>query len=592
MNDLRRAWGPSAITRWSVITGVVVMLVLALPAGPPAEGFTLPTRVLTALAAAVVGSLVLVAAGATWLRADRPGQRWARALITFAAAGASAGVTRAWLIDAAGAEDPVGSAWRITSTTIAAVIWLGLTAIVVDHVREHRAAMTELRRKQQELEQLDRRERLELEALAARLRDELLAPARATLARISAALVAVQAGGQATDEAARIEEAVTTSIRPLSHEILATDPVIEPAAAPAPPRDRTARLLARASRHVVRSPWLVTLVPVVLSPLLLGPTWGVTFLVVNAVITWPIYALLLIGLRRALEPRLQRMPVGAAALTLVAGYAIVTAAVVAITTALGFLSPREVPYMWVGIITLTLILLAASLLESAADLARDDELALRDVLTRIAMSLARIQQRLRHEHQMLGSLLHGPVQGALLGVAASLEQASPDLPEAERQSLVADALERMGEVERRLEAPSDDGQSLDDALDGVLMLWTRVLDVHLSVDGDARSALDRAPAARGAVADVVAEALTNAFRHGAARAAWVEVCLHGDGVVVQVTDDGVLAEPAGAGMGSRLYDESSHEWSLRRGADDRTHLRVVVPLVTLPVAHAGGVAAL
>ena len=592
MNDLRRAWGPSAITRWSVITGVVVMLVLALPAGPPAEGFTLPTRVLTALAAAVVGSLVLVAAGATWLRADRPGQRWARALITFAAAGASAGVTRAWLIDAAGAEDPVGSAWRITSTTIAAVIWLGLTAIVVDHVREHRAAMTELRRKQQELEQLDRRERLELEALAARLRDELLAPARATLARISAALVAVQAGGQATDEAARIEEAVTTSIRPLSHEILAADPVIEPAAAPAPPRDRTARLLARASRHVVRSPWLVTLVPVVLSPLLLGPTWGVTFLVVNAVITWPIYALLLIGLRRALEPRLQRMPVGAAALTLVAGYAIVTAAVVAITTALGFLSPREVPYMWVGIITLTLILLAASLLESAADLARDDELALRDVLTRIAMSLARIQQRLRHEHQMLGSLLHGPVQGALLGVAASLEQASPDLPEAERQSLVADALERMGEVERRLEAPSDDGQSLDDALDGVLMLWTRVLDVHLAVDGDARGALDRAPAARGAVADVVAEALTNAFRHGAARAAWVEVCLHGDGVVVQVTDDGVLAEPAGAGMGSRLYDESSHEWSLRRGADDRTHLRVVVPLVTLPVAHAGGVAAL
>jgi len=592
VNELRRAWGPSAITRWSVITGVVVMIVLALPAGQQAEGFALPTRLLTALAAAVAGALVLAAAGATWLRPVAAGQRWARALITFAAAGATAAATRAWLIDAVGAEDPVGSAWRIISTTIAAVIWLGLTAIVVDHVREHRTAMAELRRKQQELEDLDRRERVELEALAARLRDELLAPARATLARISAALVAVQAGGQATEEAARIEEAVATSIRPLSHEILAADPVIEPAQAAAPSRDRTARLVARASRHVVHSPWLVTLVPVVLSPLLLGPTWGVTFLVVNALITWPIYALLLVALRRALEPRLQRMPVGAAALALVAGYALATAAVVAITTGLGVLSPREVPYMWVGIITLTIILLAASLLESAAALARDDEVALRDVLTRIAMSLARIQQRLRHEHQVLGSLLHGPVQGALLGVAASLEQAPPDLSEAERERLVADALERMGEVERRLEAPSDDGQSLDDALEGVLMLWTRVLDVHLSVDGDARSALDRAPAARGAVADVVAEALTNAFRHGAARAAWVEVSLDGAGVVVQVTDDGVLTEPASAGMGSRLYDESSHEWSLRRGRDDLTHLRVVVPLVTLPVTHAGGVAAL
>lgn len=94
-----------------------------------------------------------------------------------------------------------------------------------------------------------------------------------------------------------------------------------------------------------------------------------------------------------------------------------------------------------------------------------------------------------------------------------------------------------------------------------------------------------------ALAAAVAVALTNAFRHGAARAAWFEVSLDGAGLVVQVADDGMLAEPAGAGMGSRLYDESSHEWSRRRGADDLTHLRAVVPLVTLPVAHARGVAA-
>jgi len=75
VNELRRAWGPSAITRWSVITGVVVMIVLALPAGQQAEGFALPTRLLTALAAAVAGALVLAAAGATWLRPVAAGQR-------------------------------------------------------------------------------------------------------------------------------------------------------------------------------------------------------------------------------------------------------------------------------------------------------------------------------------------------------------------------------------------------------------------------------------------------------------------------------------------------------------------------------------
>ena len=157
-----------------------------------------------------------------------------------------------------------------------------------------------------------------------------------------------------------------------------------------------------------------------------------------------------------------------------------------------------------------------------------------------------------------------------------------------RQAIVDDAARQLAEVERRLAAPADDGQSLDDAIDGVLMLWTRALDVRLTVADDARAALDASPSARGAVADVLAEALTNAFRHGAARAAWVEVSLDGAGVVVQVTDDGVLAEPAGASMGTRLYDESSHEWSLRRGRDDLTHLRVVVPLVTRPAGRRAG----
>lgn len=596
MNELRRAWGPSAVTQWSVITGVLVMVVLAVPsgsstAGASAAGFTLSTRVVTALGAAMVASLVLVVAAATWLRPGRDGHRWARALITFAVAGAAAGASRAWLIDVLGADDPVGTAWRVVSNTIAAVIWLGLTAIVVDHVREHRATMTELRLRQTELEDLDRREREELDALAIRLRDELLAPARAALARIRAALVSVEAGGRATEEAARIEDAVATSIRPLSHEILMAEPVVQATAPGAPVPDRAARLVARASHSVVRSPWIVTLVPVVLSPLLLGPTWGIAFLLVNALITWPLYALLLMGLRAVLEPRLQRMPTWAAATALVAGYAIITAGVVGVTSALGFLSPREVPYMWVGIITLTAILVAATVLEAAAELADEDERALREVLTRIAIPLARIQQRLRHEHQVLGSLLHGPVQGALLGVAASLEQAPADMPEAERQALVADALERMGEVERRLEAPADDGQSLDDALDGVLMLWARVLDVRVSVADDVRVALGGAPAARGAVADVVAEALTNAFRHGAARAAWLEMSLDGTVVVLEVVDDGVLGAAGGPGMGSRLYDESSHEWSLARGDDGLTHLRVVVPVAGMRSGPAGAAVA-
>ena len=582
MNDLRRAWGPSAITRWSVIGGALAVLVLALAGGQSVAGFPPLDRVVTALGAVVAAAAVLGLARITWLQPTREHHRAALAIITFGLAGAVAGASRAGLIAAMGSDDPLSLAWRVVATAIAAVIWLALTAVVVDHVRGHRAAMAALRLKQAELEDLDRQEREELDALATRLRADLLAPVHATLARIRVALAAVGAGGAAAHEAARIEEVVATSIRPLSHEILAADPVpaSTAAAGEATRRERTAVLLARASRQVVRAPWVVTLVPVVLVPLLLGPSWGVMFLVVNALVTWPIYSLLLVGLRRVLDPRLRRMRTAAAAVTLVVGYAAATAVVVGITTALGGLSPRPVPYMWVGIITLTAILVAATVLQAASDLAGEDEHALREVLSGIALSLARIQQRLRHEHQMLGSLLHGPVQGALLAVAGSLERVDARTPAAERQAIVDDAARQLAEVERRLAAPADDGQSLDDALDGVLMLWTRVLDVRLTVADDARAALDASPGARGAVADVLAEALTNAFRHGGARTAWVDVSLGADGACLRVIDDGVLITGDGAGgMGSRLYDECSPEWSLGTGDDGRTDLRLVIPVM-------------
>lgn len=577
MNELRRAWGPNAISRWSIITASLALLAVALPAGiGGADG--IGVRVLTAAGALAAGGLVLGIAGVTWLRPSAGGARWARALLTFAGAGAVLGATRYGLTVVAGAQDPIGPAWRTASGATVAVIWLAITAIVVDHVREHHSTMVALRRRQRELEDIDRREREELSAVSARLRDDLLAPARDALHRIETALVAVGAGASAAAQASRIEYAVERSIRPLSHEVLASDPAVEIAATDVPRGDLRTRLIARWARRVTHAPWIVTAVPVVVSPLQLGPSWGVGFLLVNAAITWPAYALMLILMRRLLEPRLQGMRTLTAGLVLAVGYATATAVAIAITWALGALSPRDVPYFWVGVITITAILLAASLLEAAADLATEDEHALRDVVARIAMSVARIRQRLRHENQAIGKLLHGPIQGALLGVAAALEQAPADLPDADHRALVEASLARLADVRARLEAPLADEQSIDDLLEGVMMLWARTLDIDLHLHDDARAALGANPAARVGAADVVAEALTNALRHGGARRVDVTITLHGPAVIVLVTDDGQL-EPAGTpGMGSRLYDDASHEWSLTARPGGGTELRLVLPV--------------
>lgn len=577
MSELRRAWGPNAITRWSVITAALVLLATALPEGQGGIEGT-GVRVLTAIGALVAGAAVLGIARATWLTPGGGGLRWARALITFAGAGAVVGATRHWLVLAADADDPLGLTWRVVAGGVAAAIWLSITAIVVDHVRRHRAAMSSLGRRRAEMEDLDRREREELDVTARRLRDELLVPARDAMRRIEMALVKVGAGAPAIEEAARIEEAVATSIRPLSHDILTADPAVDADIPDAQGGDRWTRLGGRAARQVTHAPWIVTALLVVLSPLQLGPSWGATFLIVNAVVSWPVYALLLVLMRKVLEPRLQALPAAGAGLLLALGYALVSAAAISVTWALGFLSPRDVPYFWVGILTFTGVLLAASLLEAAADLADDDERALRDVLARIAVSVTRIRQRIRHEYQVIGALLHGPVQGALLGVVASLEQAPDDLTADERRALVDQSLQRMAEAKERLEGPPARVQSIDEMLEGVMRMWTRAMDVRLQMHADARIALDASPAARAAVAGVVTEALTNALRHGGARRADVTISLQGDCACVVVVDDGRLHPGGEPGMGSRLYDECSHRWSLRAGPGGDTALRLLVPV--------------
>jgi signal transduction histidine kinase len=578
VTELRRAWGPNAISRWSLLTTLVMIVLVGLPGFPEAPDYTLPKRVVIAIAAAVPALLLLALAHALWLRPGGGGNRAVRAIITFAAAGALSAAVRGWIIDAVGIENPIPPGWRIPATAVAAVIWLALVAIVVDHVRQHRQAMQQLREQQEVLADLDRRERDELNEVTRRLRDDLLTPARQALARISNGIAALQQGSELSAEAARVQDAVVATIRPLSHEILAADPaeaLIDGQPTQQHMRGRVRRLLEAASHRVTHSPWLVSAVPVVLFPLIAGPRWGYAFLVVNAVVTWVALSLLLIGLRAVLEPRLARMPLAAALISLWAGYVAVLAMTLLITMALDSLSPLPIGYPAVALITIPPILLAASVLEAAVDLSVEDERRLRAVIADITWSLARMRQRIRHEHQMLGTLLHGRVQGALVGVARALESAPPDMPAAGRANLVEDSLTTLRDVEVMLDSPPDEGHSLDDALDDLLALWRRSLVISLDVSDAARRALDGDPAARRVTVDVIAECLTNALRHGGARSAWISLTAAAGSLDLTVEDDGTLS-PGPAGMGSALFDEASPQWSRVRDGG-RTVVRLRVP---------------
>jgi signal transduction histidine kinase len=90
--------------------------------------------------------------------------------------------------------------------------------------------------------------------------------------------------------------------------------------------------------------------------------------------------------------------------------------------------------------------------------------------------------------------------------------------------------------------------------------------------------LDAAPATRSAVLDVVAEALTNAVRHGAARTVDVRLDPRPEGrLLVIVRDDGRASSAGAPGMGSRLLDAVAISWTLA-GVEHGTELRAELSL--------------
>ena len=585
---LSRACARNAVSRWSLAGTALILLLGALPPLPELPGFTLGQR-LAAVVAALVPSLgLLVLARMTWLA---HGSRWATptsALLTFAGAGALAGATRGWAATALGVDLSVGAAWRVPSTAVAAALWLSLMAVAVDFMRAHRQTMRTLRAQEATLAATE----YDVQRQIAQRRALLLAPIQNVIDRIAAALEAGERGGKAADDIRMIREEVEAQVRPMSHDMLTGDVAV---AAPTPlahPAPRWAARLARAAaRRVTHHPGWVALLPVVLFPLVMGPRWGVAFMLANAGASWVVLASGLAMLRRALEPRLSPMPTARAALALVLGYAAVTAVSISVTAAIESIlltggASGAAGFVFAGIVILV-IFIAASVIEATATLLRGDEQDLLTTIAQVEWSLASLRQQLRFDQQRIGRQLHGDVQGTLLGIAREIEAIPPDAPPGERTTRVREAAGRLRAASMLLAAPPADDQSLEDALDGVLLLSRRALDVDVDLAPEASHMINAAPSARRVVVDVISESITNALRHGDAHA--VRITVAGEAataaVRIAVTDDGTWTAPGpGGGAGTALYDEVSPAWSLGPGPEGGTRLEMVIPCGVWPAA--------
>lgn len=157
----------------------------------------------------------------------------------------------------------------------------------------------------------------------------------------------------------------------------------------------------------------------------------------------------------------------------------------------------------------------------------------------------------------LGQVLHGPVQARLLACAAGIEQASA----LNDSDALAEALrEGISALEYTKAHPESRVQSLASALDAALEGWRAFCDINLHLSAGLGDRTDLSVVVR-----VVEEAVVNAYRHGHATVIDIDVSDAGESIGVTVRDDGDGPVEKPAGLGMRIFEEStSGAFSLQR----------------------------
>lgn len=576
MTTLRRIGGANAITVWSYVLSMVVLLVVTvIPSERDQFIGTLGQRIVLAGVGTLAGFLVLGLASASVLRTGSRGPRPGTAIVVFALAGVAQALAIVGLRDAMGLA-PVAPVALVVTRAIAGVLWLAVIAIVVDQIRSHGSRVAELRDRISAMEGALAEEEHQMRADAERMRDQVLAPLRTALDDIAARLDARDTS-RAADEARALRRLVDEQVRPMSHELLAEAPLEAELAGGAAPHTRGERLRTvwrLAVTDVAAPTWLAVVLPMALILLFAIQEIGLIFLLAAGCSYIVVVGILFGGARRLLAPRLPAMSTTRATVTVLVAYEAIAIAAVVNGWAWGGLSAIGAWVEWPALITLPVIWLTLATITAAERERRSVEDELEAVLDALHTIVARRRQQIRHERQVLGRLLHGSAQSTLLSVASRLATAdgAPD-----RGDVMEEAAAELAALRARLAMPVSEDWRARAALDDLFAVWSGVLDVDLRVPHGLLARLDGAPASRTGVIDIVAEGLTNAARHGGARNVVVEMAEDGqDRIAVVITDDGSGPAFARRGMGSEILDEAASEWSLDAGPTGSVLRAVVV----------------
>jgi len=236
--------------------------------------------------------------------------------------------------------------------------------------------------------------------------------------------------------------------------------------------------------------------------------------------------------------------------------ALACALVFACFTALGW----NASFLLVVLVIYPLLALALSAASAIEAQRRDIEDDMAGLVARQAQVVDRLRVRVAAARRRIANALHSSVQAEIIASALSLARTGDTGAAQEEIDRLADR------VSAALHPPAADAR-LRERLDELSLLWEGVLDVRIDAADDLWSTLDADPSTQAAVVDVVAEALTNAVRHGRSSWARVSLTLTRTILIVEVVSGGRLGAAPRPGLGSRTIAEASSRWSLEDSGD-------------------------
>lgn len=507
--------------------------------------------------------------------------RVAATVPVLALAGLTRGAVLQWCLVSWGMSAPgaSGMRYRIFGSIVVVTTGAFLGALVKVGIEEHRRRLEELQRLQKRLTLVLRQSEGELRRDQSEVIDQITSSLVTELSSLPS-----HAPALAANQLDRVAEQV---VRPLSHELGAAAPTWQP---PQPEQIRVSinwaqvwSKMASLSSLNPLGPAIVILVVIPSSSFNLGLRPALLLHLAAAALIY----LGLAVLRRSIPT------VGPGLPTVLRLAATTLLLVIACAPAAAYvwqMSPADLRA--VHAVYALLVVPCVALLFAFFGAARAQQRAmdadLQGLVDETNWWVTRTRMVLWWQNGALARALHGPVQTAIVTAAARI-RATADYETVDDGMLVSeidDMSRNLAEVVMLRERPGGIRSQIAD----LAVTWRALVDVQVDLTASSSALIDGDPIVADIAANVIAEAISNASRHGAAHRVYIRVdaiCgaeLRLDGLAelhIEVGDDGsgrATNTAASGGLGTAQLDACALGWDYMNGEEGNL-LRVRLPLL-------------